>query len=153
MSCNLRAPSGTGAVHGREAARCPLFSAGEVDIVELHIKALTDAGVKAKDIAVIAPYNLQVGCDCKRRRQLHRLHFTKDLSLNHPAEHPKIHQENQNSFIVALRNQSGLLTKTKKSLAVSKISTWVSVLHISQITKKKKALFFDSLIMVVQLYY
>lgn len=35
---------------------------GEVDIVELHIKALTDARVKAKDIAVIAPYNLQVRC-------------------------------------------------------------------------------------------
>lgn len=34
--------------------------AGEVDIVELHIKALTEAGLKAKDIAVIAPYNLQV---------------------------------------------------------------------------------------------
>ncbi|XP_026166279.1 DNA-binding protein SMUBP-2 [Mastacembelus armatus] len=33
---------------------------GEVDIVELHIKALIEAGVKAKDIAVIAPYNLQV---------------------------------------------------------------------------------------------
>ncbi|KAM7396863.1 hypothetical protein PAMP_019871 [Pampus punctatissimus] len=33
---------------------------GEVDIVEMHIKALTEAGVKAKDIAVIAPYNLQV---------------------------------------------------------------------------------------------
>ncbi|XP_039989614.1 DNA-binding protein SMUBP-2 [Xiphias gladius] len=33
---------------------------GEVDIVQLHIKALTEAGVKAKDIAVIAPYNLQV---------------------------------------------------------------------------------------------
>uniref|UniRef100_A0A8C4EQ79 Immunoglobulin mu DNA binding protein 2 n=1 Tax=Dicentrarchus labrax TaxID=13489 RepID=A0A8C4EQ79_DICLA len=33
---------------------------GEVDIVELHIKALTEAGLKAKDIAVIAPYNLQV---------------------------------------------------------------------------------------------
>ncbi|KAM6937427.1 DNA-binding protein SMUBP-2 [Xenentodon cancila] len=33
---------------------------GEVDIVELHVKALTEAGVKAKDIAVIAPYNLQV---------------------------------------------------------------------------------------------
>ena len=37
------------------------LSSGEVDIVELHIKALTEAGVKAKDIAVIAPYNLQVG--------------------------------------------------------------------------------------------
>lgn len=36
------------------------LSSGEVDIVELHIKALTEAGVKAKDIAVIAPYNLQV---------------------------------------------------------------------------------------------
>ncbi|XP_054895009.1 DNA-binding protein SMUBP-2 isoform X1 [Poeciliopsis prolifica] len=33
---------------------------GEVDIVSLHIKTLTEAGVKAKDIAVIAPYNLQV---------------------------------------------------------------------------------------------
>ncbi|XP_038136327.1 DNA-binding protein SMUBP-2 [Cyprinodon tularosa] len=33
---------------------------GEVDIVGLHIKSLTEAGVKAKDIAVIAPYNLQV---------------------------------------------------------------------------------------------
>ncbi|XP_061630708.1 DNA-binding protein SMUBP-2 [Phyllopteryx taeniolatus] len=33
---------------------------GEVDIVALHIKALTEAGVNAKDIAVIAPYNLQV---------------------------------------------------------------------------------------------
>lgn len=28
--------------------------------MELHIKALTEAGLKAKDIAVIAPYNLQV---------------------------------------------------------------------------------------------
>lgn len=34
--------------------------AGEADIVALHVKALTDAGLKAKDIAVIAPYNLQV---------------------------------------------------------------------------------------------
>uniref|UniRef100_A0A7N6BYW2 DNA-binding protein SMUBP-2 n=1 Tax=Anabas testudineus TaxID=64144 RepID=A0A7N6BYW2_ANATE len=45
---------------------------GEVDIVELHIKALTEAGVKAKDIAVIAPYNLQV--DLLRQK----------LSLRHP---------------------------------------------------------------------
>ncbi|KAL7878795.1 hypothetical protein AOLI_G00097690 [Acnodon oligacanthus] len=33
---------------------------GEADIVALHVKALTEAGVQAKDIAVIAPYNLQV---------------------------------------------------------------------------------------------
>ncbi|CAJ1056588.1 DNA-binding protein SMUBP-2 [Xyrichtys novacula] len=39
---------------------------GEVDIVDLHIKALTEAGLKAKDIAVIAPYNLQV--DLLRQR-------------------------------------------------------------------------------------
>uniref|UniRef100_A0A673XK70 DNA-binding protein SMUBP-2 n=1 Tax=Salmo trutta TaxID=8032 RepID=A0A673XK70_SALTR len=45
---------------------------GEVDIVELHIKALTEAGVKPKDIAVIAPYNLQV--DLLRQR----------LSARHP---------------------------------------------------------------------
>ncbi|XP_019132765.2 DNA-binding protein SMUBP-2 [Larimichthys crocea] len=45
---------------------------GEVDIVELHIKALTEAGLKAKDIAVIAPYNLQV--DLLRQK----------LSLRHP---------------------------------------------------------------------
>lgn len=35
-------------------------STGEVDIVALHIKALTGAGLQVKDIAVIAPYNLQV---------------------------------------------------------------------------------------------
>ncbi|NWI59118.1 SMBP2 protein, partial [Calyptomena viridis] len=33
---------------------------GEVQLVGLHIQALVDAGVKAKDIAVVAPYNLQV---------------------------------------------------------------------------------------------
>lgn len=33
---------------------------GEVDIVALHVRTLTEAGVQAKDIAVIAPYNLQV---------------------------------------------------------------------------------------------
>ncbi|KAJ0069990.1 hypothetical protein NL108_018485 [Boleophthalmus pectinirostris] len=47
-------------------------NSGEVDIVELHIKTLTDAGVKDKDIAVIAPYNLQV--DLLRQR----------LSSRHP---------------------------------------------------------------------
>ncbi|TRY66412.1 hypothetical protein DNTS_003371 [Danionella cerebrum] len=43
---------------------------GEVDIVALHIKALTEAGVLAKDIAVIAPYNLQV--DLLRQKLSHR---------------------------------------------------------------------------------
>lgn len=47
--------------HGNVEADCTFsFFAGEVDIVELHIQALTEAGLKAKDIAVIAPYNLQV---------------------------------------------------------------------------------------------
>ena len=45
------------------------MSSGEVDIVDLHIKALTEAGVKARDIAVIAPYNLQVS------HQPEELHF------------------------------------------------------------------------------
>ncbi|CAL8261735.1 unnamed protein product [Merluccius merluccius] len=46
---------------------------GEVDLVELHIKSLTEAGLKPKDIAVIAPYNLQV--DLLRQR----------LSVRYPA--------------------------------------------------------------------
>ncbi|KAH0621033.1 hypothetical protein JD844_022038 [Phrynosoma platyrhinos] len=33
---------------------------GEVRLVGLHIQALVEAGVKARDIAVITPYNLQV---------------------------------------------------------------------------------------------
>lgn len=45
---------------------------GEVDIVGMHVKSLTEAGVKAKDIAVIAPYNLQV--DLLRQK----------LSAHHP---------------------------------------------------------------------
>lgn len=40
--------------------RYPLSSPGEVRLVTLHIQALVDAGVQAGDIAVIAPYNLQV---------------------------------------------------------------------------------------------
>ncbi|NWV46755.1 SMBP2 protein, partial [Daphoenositta chrysoptera] len=33
---------------------------GEVQLVGIHVQALVDAGVKARDIAVVAPYNLQV---------------------------------------------------------------------------------------------
>uniref|UniRef100_A0A673N0P1 DNA-binding protein SMUBP-2 n=1 Tax=Sinocyclocheilus rhinocerous TaxID=307959 RepID=A0A673N0P1_9TELE len=43
---------------------------GEVDILALHIKALTDAGVQVKDIAIIAPYNLQV--DLLRQKLSHK---------------------------------------------------------------------------------
>ncbi|XP_034443511.1 DNA-binding protein SMUBP-2 [Hippoglossus hippoglossus] len=44
---------------------------GEVDIVDLHVKALTEAGVKARDIAVIAPYNLQVDLLRQKLSQRH----------------------------------------------------------------------------------
>lgn len=37
-----------------------LLPAGEVRLVSLHVQALVDAGVRASDIAVITPYNLQV---------------------------------------------------------------------------------------------
>ncbi|XP_063294197.1 DNA-binding protein SMUBP-2 [Pelobates fuscus] len=54
-----------------DTAHCGLFeievedeqskgNPGEVRLVDLHIQALTKAGVKPRDIAVIAPYNLQV---------------------------------------------------------------------------------------------
>ncbi|KAM9301529.1 DNA-binding protein SMUBP-2 [Gastrophryne carolinensis] len=54
-----------------DTAHCGLFemevedeqskgNPGEVRLVDLHVQALTKAGLKARDIAVIAPYNLQV---------------------------------------------------------------------------------------------
>ncbi|XP_075784448.1 DNA-binding protein SMUBP-2 [Pelodiscus sinensis] len=43
---------------------------GEVRLVGLHIQALVEAGVKARDIAVIAPYNLQV--DMLREHLCHK---------------------------------------------------------------------------------
>ncbi|XP_074854038.1 DNA-binding protein SMUBP-2 [Carettochelys insculpta] len=43
---------------------------GEVHLVGFHIQALVEAGVKARDIAVIAPYNLQV--DMLREHLCHR---------------------------------------------------------------------------------
>ncbi|NWU23729.1 SMBP2 protein, partial [Dyaphorophyia castanea] len=43
---------------------------GEVQLVGMHVQALVDAGVKAKDIAVVAPYNLQV--DMLRQHLCHR---------------------------------------------------------------------------------
>ena len=33
---------------------------GEADIVTLHVQKLVDSGLGVEDIAVIAPYNLQV---------------------------------------------------------------------------------------------
>ncbi|NXG76817.1 SMBP2 protein, partial [Baryphthengus martii] len=43
---------------------------GEVQLAGLHIQALVEAGVKAKDIAVVAPYNLQV--DMLREHLCHK---------------------------------------------------------------------------------
>ncbi|XP_049677337.1 DNA-binding protein SMUBP-2 [Accipiter gentilis] len=43
---------------------------GEVQLAGLHIQALVEAGVKTKDIAVVAPYNLQV--DMLREHLCHR---------------------------------------------------------------------------------
>ncbi|NXV38150.1 SMBP2 protein, partial [Rissa tridactyla] len=43
---------------------------GEVQLAALHIQALVEAGVKAQDIAVVAPYNLQV--DMLREHLCHR---------------------------------------------------------------------------------
>uniref|UniRef100_A0A8C5WH06 DNA-binding protein SMUBP-2 n=1 Tax=Leptobrachium leishanense TaxID=445787 RepID=A0A8C5WH06_9ANUR len=64
-----------------DTAHCGLFeiemedeqskgNPGEVRLVDLHIQALTKAGVKPGDIAVIAPYNLQVEMlrECLRQR-------------------------------------------------------------------------------------
>ncbi|KAM4618002.1 DNA-binding protein SMUBP-2 isoform 1-T2 [Discoglossus pictus] len=64
-----------------DTAHCGLFeieveeeqskgNPGEVRLVDLHIQALANAGVKARDIAVIAPYNLQVDMlrQCLRHR-------------------------------------------------------------------------------------
>ncbi|KAM4017789.1 DNA-binding protein SMUBP-2 isoform 2-T2 [Anomaloglossus baeobatrachus] len=64
-----------------DTAHCGLFeidiedeqskgNPGEVRLVDLHVQALTSAGVKAHDIAVIAPYNLQVDLlrQCLRQR-------------------------------------------------------------------------------------
>ncbi|XP_073429997.1 DNA-binding protein SMUBP-2 isoform X2 [Dendrobates tinctorius] len=64
-----------------DTAHCGLFeidiedeqskgNPGEVRLVDLHVQALTSAGVKANDIAVIAPYNLQVDLlrQCLRQR-------------------------------------------------------------------------------------
>ncbi|XP_057362671.1 DNA-binding protein SMUBP-2 isoform X2 [Manis pentadactyla] len=42
---------------------------GEVRLVSLHVRALVDAGVRAGDIAIITPYNLQV--DLLRRSLAH----------------------------------------------------------------------------------
>uniref|UniRef100_A0A2K6AFX9 DNA-binding protein SMUBP-2 n=1 Tax=Mandrillus leucophaeus TaxID=9568 RepID=A0A2K6AFX9_MANLE len=43
---------------------------GEVRLVSLHIQALVDAGVPARDVAVVSPYNLQV--DLLRQSLAHR---------------------------------------------------------------------------------
>ena len=41
----------------------PFFVLGEADLVLHHVTSLVSSGVNAKDIAVIAPYNLQVSAE------------------------------------------------------------------------------------------
>lgn len=57
---------------GRPCAASTVFSfpPGEVRLVSLHIQALVDAGVPARDVAVVSPYNLQV--DLLRQSLAHR---------------------------------------------------------------------------------
>ncbi|KAG9336347.1 hypothetical protein JZ751_002694 [Albula glossodonta] len=74
---------------------------GEADIVALHIKALTEAGVKAKDIAVIAPYNLQV--DLLRQQ----------LSLKHPELEIK-----SVGFLAEDRRLNVAVTRARRHLTV-----------------------------------
>lgn len=51
---------------------------GEADLVVHHLKALLAAGLPAKKVAVIAPYNLQV-CPCVFLEQAAGLHTATDL--------------------------------------------------------------------------
>lgn len=39
------------------------YDTGEADLVFHHLKLLLDAGVSPSDVAIIAPYNLQVAND------------------------------------------------------------------------------------------
>lgn len=50
---------------GRPHPGPSLSAAGEVQLVALHVQALVGAGVRAQDIAVVAPYNLQVRQPCR----------------------------------------------------------------------------------------
>ncbi|GAB1301960.1 DNA-binding protein SMUBP-2 [Apodemus speciosus] len=53
-------PAGCGLLELEEEDSQSKGNPGEVRLVTLHVQALVDAGVQAGDIAVIAPYNLQV---------------------------------------------------------------------------------------------
>ena len=48
----------------------PPTSAGEADLVIHHVKCLAAAGLCLRDIAVIAPYNLQVTESCRSRTRV-----------------------------------------------------------------------------------
>lgn len=78
------------------------FSSGEVDIVELHIKALTEAGVKAKDIAIIAPYNLQVSHWLSLKLHTEMLFSTlKEYVIFFCMSQASMHQYETNSTLIA----------------------------------------------------
>lgn len=56
------------------------FVSGEADIVVLHVKSLLDAGVPAKSVAVIVPYNLQASLTHNEKYIKYR-HFTVQVDL------------------------------------------------------------------------
>ncbi|CAG5957934.1 unnamed protein product [Menidia menidia] len=71
---------------------------GEVDIVEMHIKALTEAGVKAKDIAVIAPYNLQASPGLMLQPTKKKKEYVDLLRKKLSARHPNLEIKSVDGF-------------------------------------------------------
>ncbi|RXM31129.1 hypothetical protein EOD39_7248 [Acipenser ruthenus] len=83
---------------------------GEVEIVAAHVQALTEAGIKAKDISVIAPYNLQV--DMLRQQLSHK--------------HPELEIKSVDGFqgrekeavVLSLVRSNRKVTRARRHLAV-----------------------------------
>ena len=67
----------------RNMVLCALmfFYVGEADLVIHHLKALLSAGVSPGDIAVIAPYNLQVRHIADDTSSLHRVCVTLPFTV------------------------------------------------------------------------
>ncbi|CAJ0939809.1 unnamed protein product [Ranitomeya imitator] len=106
-----------------DTAHCGLFeidvedehskgNPGEVRLVELHVQALISAGVKAHDIAVIAPYNLQVDLlrQCLRQRY-------PDLEIKSVDGFQG--REKEGRYIILCQVQRQRLRKRRRSLGLT----------------------------------